>query len=708
MGRAIESAETKESKRPLILRIIFCIFAALLIIVLFRIQIIDTDKYGSGSVVSSEEVTVEAARGEILDRNGNALVKNRQGNSIVFDASYFPSASKQTQRDKIIYKLIKMFKAAGQGYNDWLPITVDSNGNAVFDETRTDDIKWLKSSDMLDLNSYATADNCLTALIKRYDLEGYSKQDARDIASVCVYMKKCYFSKSYPYTFAEDVPTSIVAQIMENSSFYKGVENNVVAYREYTDGTIAPHILGRVSGISADTYSEKKKELESEIEKAQENGATDSQIAAIKRNAYKITDDYGQSGIELAMEDYLRGKRGVKVVSTDTDGNVTEKYTVEPQQGDTVILTIDKNLQVVAQNALKNRVDTLNVSSALDCAAAVIVEDVHTGEILACATYPTYDNNTYTENYSSLVKDPDDPLWNRALMSTYEPGSTMKPCVATAALEEGVITGDTTFTCHRVWTHFSDTTFICQGYHGSINVVDAIYHSCNIFFYETGLRLGIEKMNKWATAFGLGQKTGCELPEAAGILAGKEYRESQGGTWNPGDTVQAAIGQSDNQFTLIQLCNYVATIANGGTRYVPHFVKAVETYDYSKTLLQKQPEVAAQLNISANTLKLVKEGMLKVGTIGSCQAAFSGLPVTAAAKTGTAQIKRVVNGTTVEGTNGFLISFAPYEDPEIAVAVVVETADAGKFAAVVAADIYNYYFSAKGVDTSETYNTLLS
>lgn len=215
-------------------------------------------------------------------------------------------------------------------------------------------------------------------------------------------------------------------------------------------------------------------------------------------------------------------------------------------------------------------------------------------------------------------------------------------------------------------------------------------------------------MNEWASAFGLGQKTGIELNEAQGILAGKEYRESQGGVWRPGDTVQAAIGQSDNQFTLIQLCNYAATIANGGTRYVPHFVKSVKSYDYEETVLEKEPEVAAELDINQRHLDLVREGMFIVGTEGYCKNAFANLPIKAAAKTGTSEVVRVIDGNKVEGNNGFLISYAPYEDPEISVAVVVESATAGSLTAVVVADIYNYYFSAKEMQTVQQYNQLLS
>ena len=488
---------------------------------LFKIQIIEEDKY-SKNTVSSYTVTVNGTRGEILDRNGVPLVTNRQGNSIVFNAAYFPSD--QEERNKIIISLIRLFEENGIEYNDTLPIVLNENGTFSYVDDNESFIEWLKSKEMLNLNSYATADNCMSALISRYKLEEYSKEDARKIASVCVGMKRGNFSVSYPYTFAEDVSIEIVSIIMENSTLYKGVENSIVAYREYTDGTLAPHILGRVSKISAETYSSEKEKLSTTISTAEAEGASEEEIATIKRNAYLLTDEYGSGGIESAFESYLRGTRGEKQVLTDADGNVTENYTVSPTQGNTVITTLDYNLQLVAQNALEKRIKTLNVNTELPVAAgAVVVMNVNTGEILACATYPSYDNSTWKENYSKWASDTvGSPLWNRATMSTYEPGSTFKPCVAIAALEEGVIDANTIWDCDGYYRYFEDVEFSCAGHnaHGKENVTWAIADSCNCFFFETGRLLGIDKMNKWATAFGFGQKTGVEISEAQGILAG--------------------------------------------------------------------------------------------------------------------------------------------------------------------------------------------
>ncbi len=691
-----------------ILVVVFLFFAGTLL----KIQIVKADDYKK-STVSSYSVNVEAARGEILDRNGTPLVTNRQGNSIVFNYAFFPTDQKM--RNEIIMSLINLCNEYGVEYIDNLPILMDDiEGNSYsFEPEREEDIKWLKSSEMLSLNSYATADNCMKALIKRYALEDYAPADAIKIASVCAEMKHVNFSISTQYTFAEDVPMELVSIIMENGSFYKGVENLIVPYREYEQGDIAPHIMGRVAKISAEQYADEKEKTKDAVAKAKSNGKSESAIAAIERNAYSMNDEIGSGGLESAMEKYLRGKRGVKTVLIDSNGGATEDYSVAPEQGNTLVTTIDANLQRAAQQALERRISTLNVNTNLpegSAGAAVVVENIHNGEILACATYPSYDNSLWEENYQDWVDDKlGSPLWNRATMSTFEPGSTFKPVVAIAGLEEGIIDGEFTWECDGWYRYFSDVEFGCAGRaaHGEVNVTEAINKSCNGFFFETGRLLGIDKIDKWASAFGLGSKTGVEINEATGILAGKEYRESQGGTWHPGDTVQAAIGQSDHQFTILQMCNYCATLANGGTKYIPHFVKAVLTYDYSKTVLTKEAAVEKELGIDKANLKMVQEGMYKVANEGFCKDAFYGLPIKAAAKTGTSEVAKKIDGVIYEGNNGFLITYAPYDKPEIAIAIVVETANQGALTASIAADIYQYYFSEKQLQTVQQYNTII-
>ena len=409
------------------------------------------------------------------------------------------------------------------------------------------------------------------------------------------------------------------------------------------------------------------------------------------------------------MESYLRGTIGVKTISTDADGKVTTDYSVDPEQGNTVVMTIDKNLQEVAKNALSSGLEALREDSMVDPAGAVIIQDVNNGEILASYSYPSYDVSTFSQDYKELSTASNSPLWNRALMSTYSPGSTFKPCTAICALEEGLITSGTYFRCTRAYTYLNHR-FQCLQKHESLtmNVVSAINESCNIFFYNVAELTDIQTINEYAAILGLGSKTGIELPEATGILDSPEYRASLGQDWMPGFTLQNAIGNGGSMFSPVQLVNYCSTIANGGTRYRPHFVKTVKSSDYEETLLDNSADVLLETGISQNTLSTVRRGMELVGTIGYCKNAFKDLPVKAAAKTGTSQVDRKINGITVTTNNGFLITYAPADNPQIAICIAAEGAGSGSSLAPIAAKIYDYYFNEMGtLDEPQNENQLL-
>lgn len=638
---------------------------------LVKIQIIDGDIYdAASSAVSEKTATVAAARGEIVDCNGKKLVYNDQGYSLIFDYAYFPTDN--AQRNTVILSLINLFESSELEWIDTLPLVFDSNGAIVYKEDSEKEIATMKSKDMLNLNDYATAQNCFDALIKEFDLQEYSATDARKIAAVRYRMKNLFFSIGYPYTFANDVPDNVISLVKENSNFYQGVDLQVVPVRKYADGTLAPHVLGRIGAIDADEYKK------------------------LKSEGYKITDFIGKSGIESAMEEYLKGVDGEETVYWDGDGNRTTEVTVEPVHGNTIVLTIDSGLQKVAQDALRNTLLEYAGSekgNMVDDAGAVVVLNCKTGEILASASYPTYDISNYSENAKALNENPAAPLWNRALLSTYATGSTMKPSVALAALEEGLITAEDTVYCSGHYNYLGQQ-FKCEQSHVTryVNVINALDESCNTFFYEVGKNLGIDKINEYRTVLGLGQKTGCELSEAAGVLDSPEYRSSLNQKWLPGFTVQSAIGQGGNLFTPIQLANYCATIANGGTRYRTHFVKTVKSYDYSQTIIENRPEIVAQLSVSDYALNTVRFGMKKVGERYQ-HTFFKDVTVSIAAKTGTSQEIRQLGGHSVKINNGFLIAFAPYENPELAIAVVGEGFTSGARLSTVVAEIVNYYFS---------------
>ncbi len=671
---------------------------------LFRIQIANADEATVERVALKQtDTTIKAARGEILDCNGKPLVTNKQVNSVIFNGSYFPRTDEQEQRNEIIVSLIHLLESYGTEWNNDIPLYFDQNGNVQFMADRDADIKYLKSKNVLYLNEYATAQNCFDELKTKFKLEQYSDADALKIASVCYSLKKNAFTTSNPYTFADNVSVELASKIKENSGFYAGVEIQVTTEREYLNGTLAPHIIGTIGPLNAEEYNKRTEEYNTAVKN--ENLTTEEK-KNLKLRAYAMDDTIGKFGLESAMEQYLRGTNGVESTITDSSGSKTTEITTEPVQGDTVILTIDSDLQLAVQEALANFIAQYKDKASLPAVGSAVVMDVNSGAVLACATYPSYDLTTYYDNYSALSADKSSPLWNRALQSTYEPGSTFKAAIALAGLEEGVITKDTRVTCNRIYTYFQDTQFKCLHAHGAITVAEALNQSCNIFFYETGRQLGIEKMNDYCTRLGLGQKTGVEINESKGVLASIEYREAHGGTWYPGDTVQAAIGQSDNLFTPIQLCNYVATIANGGTRYKAHFVKSVKTADYSQTIIDSTPVVLNETGISQNSINVVKDGMMR---LGGRLSAFKSLPVSVAAKTGTAESKAKVGGKIESGLNGFMISFAPADNPQIAVSVAIENLNSGSATAMLVADIYKAYFGiASEIDAIDSQNTVLN
>ncbi len=642
---------------------IFVAFGALL----FNMQIINGEQYaleGSASVSVSK---VSATRGEILDRNGKVLVGNRQGNAIIFDATKFPSFSEQEKRNEIILSLIKLFDERNAVWINEFPIYINVDGKYDFVPESEYEVKKMLGSDMLDLNRYATAEDCMKHMIKTYKLEGYSMKDALDIATVCYQMKLNVFNSANPYTFAEDVPAEIVAYIKELSHIYVGVDVKIETYREYLDGTLAPHIIGMVGAIDAEEYAE------------------------LKEKGYAMDAQIGKTGIEEIMEDYLKGADGEKTVTVSSDGAVKTEYTKEVKNGNSIVLTLDADIQKVAQDALKEKCDS--IKSPVPHGGAVVALNCNTGEVLAMATYPSYDITTYGDDYQNLVKNRASPLWNRAIQSIYAPGSTSKPSTALAALEENVINENSSYDCHYTYRYLG-MNFKCIANHAdnNIDVRQALQDSCNIFFYKVSQELGVEKMNTYRELLGLGQPTGIELKENIGVLDSPSYRTSINQIWRPGFTLQSAIGQAANLFTPLQLANYCATIANGGTRYSVNIIKEIKSFDLSETVLKKEPTIAVETGISAENIAIVQQGMKRVITKSYTLTNGIGKVVDCAAKTGTSQVEHIIGGGKKVLTNGFFITFAPYDNPEIAVAVAIEGGQSGASCSSVAQAIYEEYF----------------
>ena len=322
--------------------------------------------------------------------------------------------------------------------------------------------------------------------------------------------------------------------------------------------------------------------------------------------------------------------------------------------------------------------------------AAAAVVSVADSSILALGNYPTYSQRTYLEDFAQLLEDPAHPLTNRAVTGTYAPGSTFKPCTAIAAIGTGTISTTTKINARGRYTAFPDYQPWCWRRsipcHGNINVTEAIYHSCNYFFYDMGYKMGIEALDEYVKAFGLGQSTGIEIWERTGSVAGPEYSASQDMDWNPGNVLQAAIGQAGNAFTPLQIANYIATLVRGGDRYAAHLLDSVIAYDGSEVLLEYEPEILSTVNMDEAALAAVKQGMGNLVTRGSVSSYFRKCIVTAGAKTGSAQLG---DGN----TNGVFVCFAPFDEPEIAVAVVIEKGGSGAAVASTAVAILNAYFT---------------
>ncbi len=648
---------------------VISIVMGLFMVKMTELQIINADTYLAQADTSSTRIqTVTAARGEIVDRYGRVLVYNRTGSNIVLNAAQLPSS----QINSTVLKLVKLMQNTENQWTDKLPL--DTEAPYGFLEDSQTEGNTLRST--LGLAHYATAQNCFDAMVTRYKLEGMTEYEQRLIMGVRYSMERADYSISNPFCFAEDVSTDATTVIMESSFEFEGVEVVTANFREYADSSLAPHILG-YTGLISDT----------EWEKLKDSGE------------YRLNDYIGKDGVEKAAEAYLHGTDGKVKITTNASGQVISSEVIrEAVAGNTVQLTLDMDLQLAAQNALASVIEKINLnatySSELATGGAVVVMNVKDGGILAAANYPTYTYDDFFGDYESLLTADENPLFNRALVGAYPPGSTFKPAVALAGLELGAIKQGETITCVHKYTRFTDYQPSCLGTHGPLSVSTALAKSCNFFFYELGYRIGIDNLNDYCRQLGLGVSTGVELTEYIGTLAGKEAREAAGGIWNPGDTIQAAIGQSDNAFTPLQMAVYTSTIASGGKRYKAHFMQAV--YDYSVTDMIESDftELLNEVSVSSTTFNTVREGMLQVTEDGTATATFGNYSIKVAGKTGTADAYKK--------TNAMFIAFAPYEDPEIAIAIAVENGGHGSAVAPIAKEIFDAYFFQDGENYSET------
>lgn len=755
------------SRRVVGVVVILAILLTFLCSNLYTIQYTNGADYAEQSVAKvSETETVSASRGNILDRNGKVLVSNQVSYNVTLDLNLLGT---DQERCETLLALTQTATEQGVTWTDTLPITTqppfeytteapfyttstNEEGETVYNLTSLGKLavnqKWIKdpseqtTSDssaekkpgLLDkIKSFLgmggntettetqtepealpTAEELLGKMCKSFDIAGNGKvdeskakengetvptlnigdmdpTDARTIAGI---LYELYYRSRInswpPYTFATDVSIDFITRVKELS--LSGVEIETTSVRKYNT-EYAAHLLGYTGAITSDTWPTYK-----------------------EKGGYTMNDYVGITGAESAFESYLKGTSGTRAIERNENGKIissqwlTDTETGEsmaPQPGQNVFLTIDIDLQQQVEDILASGVAGLQ-SKETEGAACVVL-DVNSGDVLASASYPTYSLETFRQDYNTLKEDPLNPLLNRALQGLYPPGSTFKMITAIGALQENIVEPSDKINDegrYKYWPTPQPQCWIYRqhgGTHGLVNVTDAIEVSCNYYFYDVGRRLGIELLDQYAAMFGLGQKTGIELEEKAGVVASPEFTESLGGTWHEGNILSVAIGQESTQVTPIQLANYIATLVNGGTRYSTHLLKTVKSNDFSQVTYNYEPKVLSQVEMEDENLNAVKLGMLRLTTTGSLSSAFKDVPVPVGAKTGSAQVSAQTN------SNAVFVCFAPYDDPQIAVAIAVEHGGSGSELGKIAAQIVTAYFSVQGEQGEITQeNTLVS
>ena len=733
-----------EKKRYIILGAAVGAVFLFFVVVMMITQLRDGEDYAHQAVTSASITQqTSAARGEIVDAAGRAFTGNTTICNITIDSNYFT----EQELNPLLLILTELCSRYDCEWRDELPISQEAPYTFTGSEsdlralrsklqlsktaTPEDALYWLRElynlndytdTDVLDklrsrnkienltdaealdwLRDYrktpdATDEELLASLRTQYRMYRYTPEEQRLLAGIRYTMTQSEFTNYNPYTFATDISDALLAAIKESSSRLPGVDGTTAPVRTYLTGTLAAHVLGVTGSVSAEEYNRLK-----------EAGKT---YSLNNPSGYRISDTLGKSGIERVMEDELRGQNGLRTVVQDQEGNVIRvEETVEAVPGHTVQLTLLQSVQAAAQQALADRIEYLNNNAPATRgkeaeAGAVVAVDVKTGGVIAMASYPDYSLDEYYETYSELVQQSPSPLLNRATQGLYTVGSTYKPAVSLAALDTGTVTAYDRINCTGRYTYYRDYQPVCEGVHGPINVIDALRVSCNIFFYDMGRRIGIEKINEYSYALGLGHATGIEIPELAGQLSSPETRAAIGEDWYESYDLQSAIGQLDNQFTILQMASYTATLASRGQRMQIHLVDKIWDYNMQNVLYEAQPTVVETIEADDSTWDAIQEGMTRscyndnygrgtsFGAWGNTRGktwSMYGVNIVVAGKTGSPQ-----RGDGL--VNSCFICYAPADDPQIAVAVIIEKGYEGDRAAPVAkAVLEEYFFGEDGI-----------
>ncbi len=666
-----------------ILTVLVYIVGIILIAKLFSLQIVHGAEYREQSNTRlTRESTLEASRGAILDKTGTPLVTSK----MEFSLEMYKSKVDTDTLNQAILNMIQVLEKYECSYSDTFPIKIEPFEYKIENEAL---VKWKKSNN---IEEDATAEQAFYKFKNKYKIQNEDIQQTRKIIAIRYLIAQNGYSSTKAVKISESIPREAVAEFSESSERFAGINIVVEPVREYTSGNLASHILGYAGKISSEEYESRK-------------------------NYYSQNDIIGKTGIENVFEEYLKGKNGTKQIDMAVDGTTTAEYiSKEAIAGSDVVLTIDANLQKITEQALAANIEKIatgGFGKAYDAkAGAVVVMNVNSGEVLAMASYPDYTPADFVggisnENWAKYRDNEAKPLVNKAMQNSYSPGSTFKMVTAIAGLESGVINLKTTINDTGVYTKYRDYQPRCWIYtdthrgHGYLNVSGAIEKSCNYFFYDTSDKMGIDNLVRFARYFGLGSKTGIELQsETAGALASKETWSNlhPNEPWGPGNALQAAIGQSDNEFSPLQMARYISMLANGGKKIDVSIVKTIRNADGSEASkeeinrfvnkkLNLEQDNTENLEIKQENLNAILEGMKSVTSDsgGTAYVRFKDFDISVGGKTGSAEAPN-------NKVHAWFVGFAPFENPEIAIVVMVENGGHGNYTAEVVRDIMAEYF----------------
>ncbi len=664
--------------RFLLVLIITLLLMAMGVMRLMKIQLVDGSSYFEKSLSTTKaEQVISAPRGEITDARGEYLVSNKLGFNAVIEKAFFPSEDSECNR--VVLSAADILAADGAAWNDVLPISRTRPYELDGSESEINRLRKTTG-----VQTYATAEECMIALERLYNIDSsYSESQRRTIAGIRYTMTVRDFSVANRFTLAEDISMGTVVKLKEKTAELDGVDVSEEAVRVVNVGDVVPHLIGTVGAISAEEYEE------------------------LHDKGYSLNDSLGKGGIEKAMEDTLKGQKGLRTFELMSGNVIGDEMTTEARPGNSIKLTIDSDFQRKTQKILVNHINWLNNQSYYDAkgtdadAGAVVVLDVKSGALLSAATYPTYNLIDYINDYSSVANGANAPLTNRATSGRYRPGSTFKTVTATAALNESIIGPSDTVNCTRYYTYWEDWVPPpeCTGFHQRLNVVSALRESCNIFFYDVGRIMGIDTLSSYASMYGLGEEMGLEIGRdiKVGYVANPETFEDNGLVWQEGNVIQAAIGQSDTYVTPLQMAAQAMTIANKGVRYNTYMVDSIYSYNMDELICRTEPTIACTIpDKTGYTFYTVTEGMKEAAAFEQYTLyprnsdyytdsyLLTDLPRSAAIKTGTPQM------TSKNDTSSAFIGFYPANDPEIAFAGFIEH---GEYSKLMIKDIIEAYYS---------------